>query len=125
MKIDSPRLGLLEIPSDQTVEFPSGLPGFESLHRYSLLHPQGEGDSPIYFTLQSLEDPAVAFDITDPARFGCDYQIVLSDSQADAIGLTDPADAVIAGIGRAVGEVASQDRRGVDRLRDAGVTAVV
>jgi reactive intermediate/imine deaminase len=95
MKIDSPRLGLLEIPSDRTVEFPSGLPGFESLHRYSL-HPQGEGDSPNYFTMQSLEDPAVAFDITDPARFGCDYQIVLSDSQADAIGLTDPADAVIA-----------------------------
>jgi reactive intermediate/imine deaminase len=96
MKIDSPHFGSLEIGPDRPVEFPSGLPGFEGLHRFSLLHPQGEGAMPNYFVMQSLDDPAVAFNISDPARFGCDYQIMLSDSQAAAIGLTDPAHAVIA-----------------------------
>jgi len=68
MKIDSPRFGTLEITPESIVEFPAGLAGFESLRRFSLFHPEG-GDGN-YFILQSVEDPAVAFHLADPARFG-------------------------------------------------------
>lgn len=95
MKIDSLRFGSLEVSPDHVIEFPTGLAGFENLHRYSLFHNEGQGDVPNFFIMQSLEDPAVAFHIADPARFGCDYQIALSDEQSETLGLSDPADAVV------------------------------
>jgi reactive intermediate/imine deaminase len=95
MKIDSLRFGSLDVAPDQVIEFPEGLPGFEDLRRYSLFHPESQAGAPNFFIMQSLDDPAVAFHIADPARFGCDYQIALSDEQCAAIGLTDPADAVV------------------------------
>jgi reactive intermediate/imine deaminase len=94
MKIDSPRFGSLDIAPDRVIEFPAGLPGFEGLRRFSIFHP--EGGQPNYFILQSIDDPAVAFHIADPARFGCDYQIALTDAEVDLIGLQDSADAAIA-----------------------------
>lgn len=94
MRIDSPRFGSLDIDPNRIIEFPAGLPGFEALQRFSVFHK--EGGEPNYFILQSIDDPAMAFHIADPARFGCDYEIVLSDAETELIGLTDPADAVVA-----------------------------
>lgn len=94
MKIDSPRFGTLEITPERIVEFPAGLAGFESLRRFSLFHPEG-GDGN-FFILQSVEDPAVAFHLAAPARFGLAYEIELSDGEAALIGLDDPLDAVVA-----------------------------
>lgn len=95
MRIDSPRFGSLEIDPNRIIEFPAGLPGFESLRRFSVFHKE-DSDEPNYYILQSVDDPAMAFHIADPARFGCDYEIVLSDAETELIGLTDPADAVVA-----------------------------
>jgi reactive intermediate/imine deaminase len=94
MKIDSARFGSLEVSPERILEFPAGLPGFEALRRYSVHHP--EGGEPNYFILQSLEDPLVAFHIADPARFGYDYRLSLSDAEAAAIDLRAPEEACIA-----------------------------
>jgi reactive intermediate/imine deaminase len=94
MRIESPRFGSLEVSPDHVIEFPAGLPGFETLRRFSLFH--AEGREPNYFILQSIDDPAIAFHIADPVRFGCDYEIILTDAETELIGLTDPADAVVA-----------------------------
>lgn len=94
MKIESPRFGTLEVEPSKVIEFPRGLPGFESCHRFSLFHPEGE--DPKYFILQSLDEPDVAFHIADPARFGFSYEIALSDEEAAELGLADPAAAVVA-----------------------------
>lgn len=101
MRIDSPRFGTLEVEPSKVIEFPRGMPGFEDLHRFTLLHPDGEGDGgaasagPTYFILQSLDDPTVAFHIADPARFGFNYEIMLSDEDAAMIKLADPAAAAV------------------------------
>jgi flagellar assembly factor FliW len=95
MKIESPRFGTLEVSQDRVIEFPQGLPGFEQLRRYSIFHPEGEGE-PNYYILQSLDDASVAFHIADPARFGFDYEIALTDDEAATIGLTDVSKAVVA-----------------------------
>ncbi len=80
MKIESPRFGTLVVESSQIIEFPRGLAGFEHCRRFSLFHP--EGGEPSYFILQSLDDPAIAFHIADPARFGFAYEIVVSDEES-------------------------------------------
>ena len=96
MIIDSPPFRTLEVDPDKLIEFPRGLPGFEDLHRYTLLHPDDAADdTPKYFVLQSLDDPAVAFHIADPSRFGFNYEISLSDEDAAMIKLADPAAAVV------------------------------
>jgi reactive intermediate/imine deaminase len=96
MKIDSLRFGSLEASPEHIIEFPAGLPGFENLRRYSLFYPEGQGDPAAFLIMQSVDDPAVAFNVANPARFGYDYQIALTDEQCAAIGLTNPADAVVA-----------------------------
>lgn len=95
MKIETPRFGAIEVDPARIIEFPLGLPGFEELRRFSLFHPETRSD-PAYFILQSLDDPAVAFHIADPQRFGYAYEIELSDEEAAAIALTDVADAAVA-----------------------------
>lgn len=93
MKIESPRFGTVEIEPSKIIEFPKGLPGFEDLRRFTLLHP--EGDSPRWFVLQSVDDPEVAFHVADPAQLGFDFQVMLSDEDAAAIALARPEDAAV------------------------------
>lgn len=84
MKIESPRFGTLDIAPDRIIEFPRGLVGFEHCKRYALFHP--EGNDPTYYILQSLDDPAIAFQIADPARFGFGYELELSAAEAAELG---------------------------------------
>lgn len=93
MKIESSRFGTLDVEPSKIIEFPRGLPGFEHCRRFTLFHPEGE--APKYFILQSLDDPAVSFNVTDPARFGFSYEIALSDEEIAEIGLADPTDAIV------------------------------
>ncbi len=50
MKIESPRFGTLEVDASKIIEFPRGLPGFESCRRFTLFDPPG--NDPKYFILQ-------------------------------------------------------------------------
>ncbi|RTL51440.1 MAG: flagellar biosynthesis protein FliW [Rhodocyclaceae bacterium] len=93
-RIESPRFGTLEVSPEHVIEFPAGLPGFEEARLFTLFHPEGE--DPKYFFLQSMEQPDVAFHIADPSRFGFTYEIALSDEESALIGLSNPADAVVA-----------------------------
>lgn len=93
MTIDSPRFGSLTIEPSRIIEFPAGLAGFEQCKRFTLFHPDDE--NPRYFILQSLDDPSVAFNIADPALFGFNYDIQLSDDDMALISMTDPAQVVV------------------------------
>jgi flagellar assembly factor FliW len=96
MNIDTPHAGQLAVAPDRIIEFPEGLAGFETCHRFSLFHPETVGDAlPSYFILQSLDDPAIAFNIADPSLFGFSYEINLSDAESAALDLADPSDAAV------------------------------
>jgi flagellar assembly factor FliW len=96
MNIDTPNSGSLEVAPDRIIEFPQGLAGFEDYRRFTLFHPESEdGAEPRYFILQSLDDPAIAFNIADPALFGFTYEIKLTDEESAALGLVDPAEAAV------------------------------
>lgn len=80
MKINTTGFGELEINPDTILTFPNGLTGFEGCKRFQLLHEENK-PGPVVFYLQSLDDPAVAFSIVDPALFGLNYEFTLSDDE--------------------------------------------
>lgn len=92
MKIESPRFGTLEIEPSRIIEFPRGLIGMEDCRRFTLFHPEGE--APTYFILQSIDEPSLAFYVTDPGRFGFAHEISLSDEESAEIKFDGSAEAL-------------------------------
>jgi flagellar assembly factor FliW len=87
--IDSTRFGTIEIPSHAVVEFPTGLIGLGG-SRYVLI--ARDENSPFVW-LHSVDDASLALAVTNPFQFFPEYEVELSDSEAERIGITDPADA--------------------------------
>jgi flagellar assembly factor FliW len=89
----STRFGELEIPQDAVIEFPAGLIGLGG-RRYALL---AKTDDAAFAWLHSLDDPDVALPVTNPWRFFGDYEVELSDEEAERVGMSenDAADASV------------------------------
>lgn len=89
--VESTRFGTLEVPPEAVVEFPSGLIGLAG-RRWALV-PHDESGT--FLWLHSLEDPALALPVTSPWRFFADYEVELSDAEAERIGVADPREAQV------------------------------
>jgi flagellar assembly factor FliW len=72
MRLVTLRFGELEIPSEKVIDFPKGVLGFEQFHKYVILQRE---DSEPFRWLQSLEDPNLAFVITNPVHFFPNYKL--------------------------------------------------
>jgi flagellar assembly factor FliW len=79
VKCTATRFGSFDIHEDNIVTFPSGLLGFPEQQRYVILDHDTEAP---FKWLQSVEEPALAFVILDPALFHPRYHI---DVPADAL----------------------------------------
>jgi len=90
--VSSDRFGALEIAVERLLHFPDGLLGFPSSHRFALID---SADTGIYFWLQSVDDPTLAFLSVVPFAFFPDYQLDLSTDDEQAMGLASPADALV------------------------------
>lgn len=93
MKIESPVFGSVEVSEDKIIEFPAGLPGFESCKRFALAHEEGTVANVLL--LQSLDDPAIAFSLTAPESLGVNYEMELTDDEVALLSLTRPEDVLI------------------------------
>jgi flagellar assembly factor FliW len=69
--IETKAFGCVSVAENQIITFPSGLPGFPNFRRYTLLN--GHLKSPFY-CLQCLDDPSLAFLLTEPAAVVPDYR---------------------------------------------------
>lgn len=78
MKVETYLFGAVEVNPEKIISFPNGLVGFEQSKRFMLVHDEGSAQ-PSSYTLQSLDDPALALQIVDPAALGFNYELVLSD----------------------------------------------
>jgi len=78
IKLKLPRLGdaSVEFEEDSVINFPAGLPSFETCHRFKLFHEEGK---PNINWLQSLDMPEVMFSLRDPALLNVSYEVRLSD----------------------------------------------
>jgi flagellar assembly factor FliW len=89
--LKSTRFGDVELADDAVVEFPSGLIGLRG-HRYALLP---HGPDGVFVWLHSMDDPDLALPVTRPWGFFPNYEVELSDSEAERIGVSDPAEAEV------------------------------
>jgi flagellar assembly factor FliW len=83
LTVESTRFGTLEIEPDAVLSFPRGLIGLGG-SRYALL--STDPDSPFSW-LHSIEDPDLALPVTRPWDFFPNYEVVLGDAEAAALGL--------------------------------------
>ena len=92
MDVRTTRFGVIQIAEDRVITFPKGLLGFPQARRYCLLEP---GDDACFFWLQSLEDPGLAFVVTDPALFVQDFSVPIRPEQMSEMGIARLEDAQV------------------------------
>jgi flagellar assembly factor FliW len=79
-------------PQPGLLTFPSGLPGFEQKKGYVLL---AKPDEAPFLRLQMVGDPNISFVAIAPAAVLDHYRPDLSPDDVLALGLHDPADALV------------------------------
>jgi flagellar assembly factor FliW len=89
VNIESTRFGAIEVPDDAVLDFPNGLIGLGG-SRYTLI---AREESAPFLWLHSLDDPSLAIPVTNPWFFFSSYEVEVSDSEAERIGVSDPAQA--------------------------------
>ena len=92
MEVRTTRFGVIQIAEDRVITFPKGLLGFSSCKRYCLLEP---GDDACFFWLQSLDEPGLAFVVTDPSLFVPDYSVPIRPEQMAEMRLDKLQDAQV------------------------------
>ncbi len=83
--LHSSRFGSLEVPTEAVIEFPNGLIGLPGT-RWALL---ARAEDSAFIWLHSVDDPELAIPVTNPWRFFEDYEVELSDEEAERIGISD------------------------------------
>lgn len=84
MKVNTSRFGELEIDDGRVIIFESGLLGFPDESRFTLLKPSPDS---VFLWLQSLDNPDLAFVVTDPSLFVTGYEVALRGDQTEALKL--------------------------------------
>jgi flagellar assembly factor FliW len=86
------RFGDIEYDSEQTLQFPEGLIGFPHL-RHFIVMPQTK-PGPLFW-IQSVEDAALAFVLTDPCGFFLDYAVTPDAGERAKLGIGDEDDCLL------------------------------
>jgi flagellar assembly factor FliW len=95
--VNSTRFGEVEVPGEALIDFPDGMIGVGG-RRFALLAREESGD---FKWLQETSEPDLALPVIDPFPFFGDYEVVLSDAEAERIGITDPGAAQVLVVVRA------------------------
>jgi flagellar assembly factor FliW len=72
MKTINTRFGEVEYDPSHIIHFPEGLIGLDQLKNFLVMPNQKQGP---LFWIQSVDDPAFAFVVTDPTNFFLDYAV--------------------------------------------------
>jgi flagellar assembly factor FliW len=95
MIVQTSRFGTVRIDPARVLDFPGGIPGFAGLRRFVLLWADARE---IFWWLQSVETPEVAFLVTDPALWVPDFEVPLGAELRRALGLEQSQDAAVLAI---------------------------
>lgn len=86
------RFGEIEYDPAKTIHFLEGMVGFEDLRHFVVIPNEKKGP---LFWIQSIEDSAVAFIVTDPTQFFRDYCVVPEKSEKEKLGLKEGDDCFV------------------------------
>ena len=90
MKIQTSNFGEVQIDKDKIINFPEGLPGFESEKEFFIIL-NGDEDNPFHW-LQALKNPELSFVIINPFEIFEDYDIVLPDTAKSKLKIESEED---------------------------------
>lgn len=86
------RFGEVEYDPANLLHFPAGMIGFPTLHDFIVMPNKKEGP---LFWIQSVDEPAIAFVLTDPSNFFLDYKVTPEESEKNSLKITDDDDCYI------------------------------
>ncbi|MHB0912637.1 MAG: flagellar assembly protein FliW [Armatimonadota bacterium] len=89
LRINTDNFGELEVTEEQILHMNGGMLGFEPHKRFALLE---DGTGGPFGWLQSVDNPSLAFLVVNPIDFFGDYDLEISDEDAESLGLTNPTD---------------------------------
>ena len=92
MRVETTRFGTVEVDDERIIRFPAGLLGFASYRDYVLLQPDEEG---VFFWLQSVDAPELAFVVTDPTLWIGEFEATIRAEQMRDLSLDDPSAAQV------------------------------
>src|SRR2546423_8424669 len=86
VEIETSRFGLLSVDEERIITLAKGLLGFPNHTRFALIQ---TGEENYFFWLQSVDEPGLAFVVTDPSIFFKDYEVPVREETQEEIGLTE------------------------------------
>lgn len=89
MLIQTTRFGPVEIDENRIITFEEGLLGFPGQQRFALMQ---TSDDPVFFWLQCVDEPGLAFVVCDPLAFVPDYQAPIRPDELERLGMESVAD---------------------------------
>ncbi|GAB6192643.1 flagellar assembly protein FliW [Desulfocastanea catecholica] len=92
MKKINTRFGEVEYDPENLLHFPAGLIGLPNLHHFIVMPNKKKGP---LFWIQSVDDPDIAFVLTDPTNFFLDYQLTPEDFERQSLQLDKSDDCFI------------------------------
>lgn len=92
VRVPTARFGEIEVDEERVITCPEGLPGFPEARRFVLVDVRDTG---VFYWLQSLDDPALAFLAAVPWPFFPDYEPELPEADQEALGLESAGDALV------------------------------
>ena len=92
MEVRTTRFGVIDVAEDRVITFAKGLLGFSGHRRFCLLEP---AEDACFFWLQSLDEPALAFVVTDPSLFVREYTVPVRQEQLDDLAIGKLEDAQV------------------------------
>ena len=86
MKTIDTRFGEVEYDPSNVLHFPEGLIGLDQLKHFLVM--PNKKDGPLFW-IQSVDDPAFAFVVTDPTQFFVDYLVVPDAKEREKLGIDE------------------------------------
>lgn len=92
MLVETTRFGRLDIEDERIINVPKGLLGFPDQTRFALIETNRDN---YFFWLQSLDEPNLAFVVSDPSIFFKEYQVPIREETQSELDLHDIAKAQV------------------------------
>lgn len=94
MQVETYLFGTVEVAPERVITFPKGMVGFEDKTQFMLASEESRGQLTSY-TLQSLEDPMLAFQIIEPSNVGFGYELALDEAEEALLQKPGPDDVAV------------------------------
>ncbi len=90
MKVETSRFGEIEVNESSVIKMQRGPIGFEDYTSFVVVEHRPDTE---FRWFQSTQEPTLAFVVVDPSKFFNEYEITISDADAEKLNIQDESDA--------------------------------